>query len=249
MTTYSSFFSSGLLAAHHAVYNNFSTRELGSGLSPSTLTVSDSLEHTSDVELDRSVTPTPMNIAQTGSSSVAQGFSAQPKLRRRRSSLTMATSPINAIKSPARSAGNAMQFQRHLYASPGVPAVAVIASKGKSLLGRLRSGSVGSVLKSRRGIRRVPGPSLPPPSAPLPPLPSLPTIPGTPTRSKTKSFSIHFPSGTSPVLARKLAVAGGAGEVTNFVLQSTHYIPVSPTSMSPRQPWENCSFEAVTRTC
>ncbi|KIK52117.1 hypothetical protein GYMLUDRAFT_251471 [Collybiopsis luxurians FD-317 M1] len=250
MTAYSSFFSSGLLAAHHAVYNNFS-HSRSDDVSPSLFGLSDPLDDSSDIEMDRSSTPVPPTNAQPApwAQSAQTG---QPKLRRRKSSLTMATSPMNMIKSPSRSAGNAIQLQRHLFASPSrsrsgsassvlsigeelAPHQTVsngsndVASKSNSLFGRMRSGSVGSALKSRRIVRRVPGPSCPPPSLPLPPLPSLPSIPGTPSRSKTKAFSIQVPASTSHALAQKLAAAGN--DVHGHPLQA-----VSPTSMSPRQP-------------
>lgn len=212
MTTYSDFFSSGLLAGPH-MYNN-KNHSFPTSPSPSLLSVTDDLDDTSDIELDRSTTPTP-HQAQAQPQ-------PQPRLRRRRSSLTVGTSAMNLIKSPSRAAGNALNLQRHLIASPGrsrsgsassVMSIGEeplrngnIASESTSLLGRMRSGSVGSVLKSRR-IRRFPGPSFPPPSAPLPPLPS---IPGTPSRSKTKAFSIAVSPTVTEALAQKLADASSA---------------------------------------
>ncbi|KAJ3761748.1 hypothetical protein EV360DRAFT_67615 [Lentinula raphanica] len=199
MTTYSAFFSSGLLAPPHlypSMYNN------------SNLDVED---HASDMELDRSMTPTSTNM--DGSMSSVQ--QPQPRLRRRRSSLTIGASPLNTIKSPSRAAGTALQLQRHLYNTPsrsrsgsvssvmgnGEDISSNIASEKTSLYRRMRSGSVGSVLKSKRGTRRgVPGPSFPPPSAPLP---ALPPIPGTPNRSK--AFSLAVPTIATRDLARKLA--------------------------------------------
>lgn len=215
------------------------------------LGVSDILDDTSDIELDRSTTPTPAPNGQPAQS-------GQPKLRRRRSSLTLGTSPMNVIKSPSRSVGSALQLQRHLYASPGrarsgstSSIISIgeevhqtsnnIASESTSLFGRMRSGSIGSALKSRRTIRRVPGPSCPPPSAPLPPLPplsalpTLPSIPGTPNRSKTKAFSIQVPPSATQSLARKLAAAGG--DNNGLALQTNNmFVPTSPTLSSPRQP-------------
>ncbi|KAJ3799616.1 hypothetical protein GGU11DRAFT_652616, partial [Lentinula aff. detonsa] len=187
MTTYSAFFSSGLLAAphmysSHSVYDN---RIPSHGdPSPSLLSVSDVIDDTSDLELDRSTTPTPTNVDGQATST----HQAQHCIRRRRSSLTVGTSPMNIIKSPSRAAGTALQLQRHLLTSPGrsrsgstSSVVSIgeevnsnIASESTSLYRRMRSGSVGSVLKSRRGARRgAPGPKFPPPSAPLPALPSI----------------------------------------------------------------------------
>ncbi|KAJ3806130.1 hypothetical protein F5876DRAFT_81019 [Lentinula aff. lateritia] len=212
MTTYSAFFSSGLLAAphmssSHLMYNNHIPRH--GDVSPSLLTITDALDDTSDIDLDRSSTPT--------LTSIETSMHQTQRLRRRRSSLTIGTSPINAIKSPSRAAGNALQLQRHLFTTPGrsrsgstssVMSIGEevnsnIASENTSLYRRMRSGSVGSVLKSRRGVRRgVPGPSFPPPSAPLP---ALPPIPGTPSR--TKAFSLAVPSIATQALAQKLAAA------------------------------------------
>lgn len=154
MTTYSAFFSSGLLAAPHMyssrLYNNKHEA------SPSLLGMGDMLDDTSDIEVDRSTTPTPATVP-----SDSQSHHALPRLRRRRSSLTVGTSPINCIKSPTRAAGNALQLQRHLFASPSrsrsgsidsvlgeeLPQLNNIASKSTSLLSRMRSGSVGTTLK------------------------------------------------------------------------------------------------------
>ncbi|KAJ3890518.1 hypothetical protein GG344DRAFT_20940, partial [Lentinula edodes] len=157
MTTYSAFFSSGLLAAphmssSHSMYNNHIPRH--GDVSPSLLTVTDALDDTSDIELDRSSTPTLTNIETS--------MHQTQRLRRRRSSLTIGTSPINAIKSPSRAAGNALQLQRHLFTTPG----------------RSRSGSTSSVMSIGEEVNSniasentIPGPSFPPPSAPLPALP------------------------------------------------------------------------------
>ena len=43
----------------------------------------------------------------------------QPKLRKRRSSLTLATSPMNTIRSPTRAANNALHLQRQLFTAIG----------------------------------------------------------------------------------------------------------------------------------
>jgi hypothetical protein len=242
-TAYSSFFSSGLLAAPHNLSRN------ASNVSPSLRSASDVLDDISDMELDRdrskTPTPAPVNVAP------------QPRLRRRRSSLTTGTSSMNSIKSPTRAAGNALHFQRHLYSAStsvtssnrsrsGSASSAMslsigeeklshskdVATENNSLMRRLRSGSVGSVLKSRRTVRRVPGPSCPPPSAPLPPLPALPSIPGTPGRSKTKAFSLAVPSSATQALAQKLA--GDSLMLQTNVMNPS--VASSPTLMSPRQP-------------
>ncbi|KAJ3997336.1 hypothetical protein F5050DRAFT_1553074, partial [Lentinula boryana] len=159
MTTYSAFFSSGLLAAphmypSHSVYNN----HIPSHGDPSPSRVSDALDDTSDLELDRSTTPTPTSVEGQATST----HQAQHYIRRRRSSLTIGTSPMNIIKSPSRAAGTALQLQRHLLTSPG----------------RSRSGSTSSVVSIGEEVNTniasestTPGPKFPPPSAPLPALP------------------------------------------------------------------------------
>ncbi|KAJ3726519.1 hypothetical protein DFJ43DRAFT_1002020 [Lentinula guzmanii] len=181
MTTYSAFFSSGLLAAphvysSHSVYNN---RIPSHGdPSPSLLNVSDVIDDTSDLELDRST-----NVDGQATST----HQAQHCIRRRRSSLTVGTSPMNIIKSPSRAAGTALQLQRHLLTSPG----------------RSRSGSTSSVVSIGEEVNSniaSESPKFPPPSAPLP---ALPSIPGTPSRSK--AFSLAVPSIATQALARKLA--------------------------------------------
>jgi hypothetical protein len=252
MTSYSAFFSSGLLAAP-LMYNNHSfsfprrqdesssTRAFVPSSSMSS-SLTDILDDTSDIELDRSNTPTPAGQSSSSTTHQAQA-QPQPRLRRRRSSLTIGTSPMNIIRSPTRSVGNALQLQRHLLTSPGrsrsgsaSSVISIeeeqlhggsgnIASERTSLVGRMRSGSVGSALKSRR-IRRFPGPSCPPPSAPLPPLPS---IPGTPNRSK--AFSLAVSPSTTQALARKLAAASG-----DALAIQTNVLAPSPMLTSPRQP-------------
>ncbi|KAF9078328.1 hypothetical protein BDP27DRAFT_1309420 [Rhodocollybia butyracea] len=228
MTTYSAFFSSGLLAAPHMyssrLYNNKHEA------SPSRLGMGDMLDDTSDIEVDRSTTPTPATVP-----SDSQSHHALPRLRRRRSSLTVGTSPINCIKSPTRAAGNALQLQRHLFTSPSrsrsgsidsvlgeeLPQLNNIASKSTSLLSRMRSGSVGTTLKPRRGVRRgVPGPTLPPPSLPLP------AIPGTPSR--VKAFSLAISTSATHALAQRLAA--------DVLTSQSDSLPASPTFSSPRQP-------------
>ncbi|KAF8159198.1 hypothetical protein B0H34DRAFT_796487 [Crassisporium funariophilum] len=157
----------------------------------------------------RSATPTPQTTpmqspqAVKAKTATPQQTLMAPRLRRRRSSLTQATSPMNAIRSPARTAGNALHLQRQLCttagpASPRARSGSVssgegmatsrygnisVASDSTSLIGRLRSGSVGSppaapvAFRHRRGVRRLhtaplSAPAAPPPTAPLPALPS-----------------------------------------------------------------------------
>lgn len=168
MASYSAFFSSGLLAPQlvykpstmdsDTIFNDYYDSP------PSPLPAFDDV---SDVEMERSITPTsssPMLASSsqttafptTSTSQAAPVQAAMPRTRKRRSSLTVATSPvINSIKSPTRSAGTALQFQRFLQASPsrtrsgsvGGESFNNTATEQTSLMGRMRSGSVGTVLR------------------------------------------------------------------------------------------------------
>ncbi|KAG5732858.1 hypothetical protein E4T56_gene7943 [Termitomyces sp. T112] len=165
MATYSAFFSSGFLASRNA----HDTSSLG-------------LSSDSDTEpdTDRESTPTPDNISRA----VPVPAAPQSRLRKRRSSLTIGTSPMNAIRSPQRNASAALQLQMHLTSpsrsrSGSLSAAGTnnsnIASESTSLVGRMRSGSVGVALRPRRNVRRlapVPAPA-PPPTAPLPAVPAF----------------------------------------------------------------------------
>ena len=189
LTSYSSFFSSGLLAQHkprlerRGTFSSDSSgawdESLSRSSSPGPLPDDsdmevDSKEFTSNSAARRSVTPTPHSLddaegtptpvrsrhldktsPQSNSSSSTQS-SAQPqapRLRRRRSSTTLGTNPMTAIRSPARSAGNALHVQRARSGSVNSDAVTVYsgsaasmaAMEGTSLVGRMRSGSCSSV--------------------------------------------------------------------------------------------------------
>jgi hypothetical protein len=203
MTTYSAFFSSGLLAPHHAYFTSASsafprtpTKQRGENyLSPGammTATPSPArpssplpIPDDSDVEFgfdmdvdqkekdrDNDVTPTQTHRGTLTSSSNIHlpKQQPQPRLRKRRSSITLAASPMNAIRSPARMAGAALQLQRHLPPAGGLGArsrsgslvqsgelepdlrvggngMRNVACESTSLVGRMRSGSVGSLLR------------------------------------------------------------------------------------------------------
>ncbi|KAG6891122.1 hypothetical protein C0992_010416 [Termitomyces sp. T32_za158] len=167
MTTYSAFFSSGLLASRHAADSPYDY-DPSSPLSDSDL----------EPDTDRENTPTPENITRATPAPAV----SQRRHRKRRSSLTIATSPMNAIRSPQRNATAALQLQKHLPSpsrsrSGSLSATGAnnIASQGTSLVGRMRSGSIGAALRPRRNIRRlvsVPA-AAPPPTVPLPALPAL----------------------------------------------------------------------------
>ena len=105
--------------------------------------------------------PQPVKIhSKSQTQQQPQQQSTQPMLRKRRSSLTLAISPMNAIRSPTRTASNAIHLQRQLSTavSPrsrsgsvsGEDATASrysnvgVASSETSLEGRMRSGSLGS---------------------------------------------------------------------------------------------------------
>ena len=95
--------------------------------------------------------PMTTTTTTTCTTSTATTTTAHPRLRRRRSSLTQATSPMNAIRSPTRAAGNALHH--HLQIVPtatsrsrsGSLSVAGDAmgagTYSSSLVGRMRSGS------------------------------------------------------------------------------------------------------------
>ncbi|KAG9224269.1 hypothetical protein CCMSSC00406_0004768 [Pleurotus cornucopiae] len=202
MASYSAFFSSGLLAPYQAY-----TSATASSFDMSPIRPASPLP---GADIERSSTPTPSSHRNSSdlplidedaampSTTHSPQSSAAPRLRRRRSSLTVGMSPMNTIKSPQRNAGAAMRFAHHSISisSPsrsrsgsigagngssmgGIAAdLFGVASQGTSLVGRMRSGSVGGALRPRRALRRgltnfVPA-AAPPPSAPLPPLPLLP---------------------------------------------------------------------------
>lgn len=155
-----------------------------------------------DMDVDRDATPTQTHRGTLTSTSQSQNHvlprqQSQPRLRKRRSSITLAASPMNAIRSPARTAGAALHLQRHLPPPPpggfggsrsrsgslvqagelalglglGGNDVRNVACESTSLVGRMRSGSVGGLLRPRRGVRKLTAPAVPPPTAPLPALP------------------------------------------------------------------------------
>ncbi|KAG6860004.1 hypothetical protein C0995_000648 [Termitomyces sp. Mi166 len=173
MATYSAFFSSGLLASRNTAHPPYDYDASSPVLPSSPLSDSDI-----EPDTDRESTPTPDNISRAAPVPAAP----RPRLRKRRSSLTVGTSPMNAIRSPQRNASAALQLQMHLSSpsrsrSGSLSAMGTnnIASQSTSLVGRMRSGSVGAALRPRRIVRRlvsVPAPA-PPPTAPLPAVPPL----------------------------------------------------------------------------
>jgi hypothetical protein len=160
---YSAFFSSGLLAQHTPQKKKLNSSS------------SHNIQDDSPMDIDmasyddssRSVTPTPRlkPPVQSPQPSKMQA-TLSPKLRKRRSSLTMATSPMNNIRSPARAANNALHVQRQLFTAMGPTSHsrsrsgglagedasasrfgnAGVASSETSLGGRLRGRSFGCAL-------------------------------------------------------------------------------------------------------
>ncbi|KAJ7089726.1 hypothetical protein B0H15DRAFT_838967 [Mycena belliarum] len=112
-------------------------------------------------------------------------FPASPtyasRTRKRRSSITISASPVSAMKhakSPARAAGNAWHIASVASNSPSRSrSGSNVASEDTSMLGRIRSGSMGPRLRSKKSLltNRRPlalfAPTAPPPTAPLPALP------------------------------------------------------------------------------
>jgi len=205
--SYSSFFSSGFeLASHHSPPSS-----PGPGCPDSTMIISRTpSREITDIEED--TTPTSMGSFDK------LNATERPKLRKRRSSLTIATSPLAQIKSNTRNVDAAVQRQSIISRSRS-GSVNEYAMEGNILLGRKRSGSIGIALRSRRVIRK---PSGPPPTIPLPPLPLPPlsapadgffnipgSQPGTPRRrplmmrsSTTENYDQAMPS--SPISASHL---------------------------------------------
>ncbi len=169
MSLYSPFFSSGLLAPHtprcrarNAFDSDFSEPWDDSECSPSCPSSPIPLPDDCAMELDahsvvkaadssetrRSVTPTPQSRQTTpvASPQAVKGGSrdVRPRLRRRRSSLTQATSPIRAIRSPTRAAENAFNLRTRSGSLHG-DIISRLATEETSLVGRLRSGSCSNV--------------------------------------------------------------------------------------------------------
>ncbi|KAJ3562632.1 hypothetical protein NP233_g9454 [Leucocoprinus birnbaumii] len=238
-TTYSAFFSSGLLAPP-TLYSKTGTPPSSPGLLPSSPGFAplspgvtrgssptpmdddsdiEDLDITMDVDSTRAITPTPSSAggrSRSGSVASTVQQAPRPRLRRRRSSINVATSPMNAIKSPQRNAGNALHLQQRIPPLPttnsvgrsrsgslsflglGAPSSAdssdapKVASQSISLFGRMRSGSIGSssitnMFRPRRLARRLAsGPAPSPP--PTAPLPAIPTEMSKHTHSKSNSL-------------------------------------------------------------
>ncbi|KAL0569050.1 hypothetical protein V5O48_012919 [Marasmius crinis-equi] len=245
-TGYSDFFSSGLLAppvpyTRPRYDSTSSTMSTMSTISNSTVTttISDALDDASDIEDNvfssnraRGTTPTPANQPPK---------SPKRTLRKRKSSLSVSTSPLTSLRSPNRAAENALSFQRHLQGTPSRArsgSINSVATESTSMLGRIsstvggrpRSGSLGTALRSRqRSIRSLPNNPLPPPTAPLPPLPPLPSNPTTPQRLHGRSFSLGpRAAGGSLCLQQRLPTVPGTPPSASKMDISDVYVPPSP---------------------
>ncbi|KAN0088315.1 hypothetical protein V8E55_005372 [Tylopilus felleus] len=232
MATYSAFFSSGLLAPRVA---RCTTPVLPS--SPMAIPTSP----VDPVDRQLSLTPTSPGPASPCPKALeAPTNSERPRMRRRRSSININTSPMSLIKSPIRNAGAALQRTglmsptRHRAASVGINE----AFENNSLFGRLSSGSVGDTANPpkhlRRAIRR-PVPLVPPPSAPLP------APPLSPTSKYASSFlppAILVPMQRQPLTTRS-SYTDNVGSLFSSTLPSPtllspDYAPKMPFKLSPR---------------
>ncbi|KIO07574.1 hypothetical protein M404DRAFT_388684 [Pisolithus tinctorius Marx 270] len=140
MATYSAFFSSGLLA-------------------PGITRPSSPIDPVDRESLQPPITPTTPHAKPVA----ANAGGERPRMRRRRSSINIAASPMAAIKSPSRNATSA--FQRAGIMSPTRSRAGSVneASENNSLFGRMRSGSV-TVMQSVRSY--CPSTERPPPGSP-----------------------------------------------------------------------------------
>jgi hypothetical protein len=169
MTGYSSIFSSGLLATprpdRHADPSDHSIPA-----QPSSPMNVDSDPDTTPTKLNTPLVPSfevvvdyfmPRSRASSNASTNSSVFGGVPRLRRRRSSLSVANNGLGAVKSPQRNAGIALQ--RSTFIGPGgrarsgsvdvgpngVPRVdelCCVPASGR-VGGRSRSGSTGAALR------------------------------------------------------------------------------------------------------
>ncbi|KAI0762109.1 hypothetical protein BD413DRAFT_616605 [Trametes elegans] len=234
-TFYSSFFSSGLLAQHSPRPLTPRPSSPTTPRPPLASLASDDTTPTAPAAADdvfsaheeSQVLP---SISVPPSTTPAESDS-RPRLRRRRSSLAGAASPLTTMKSSAPMRQVAASVQRQnltLRARAGSDAsilsnatASSVSSFGAAgpentasskpqrpgLMGRLRSGSLGTaLLRPRRGLRRAaapPMPAPPPPTAPLPDLPPLSSSPSPPRTLATITASPSQPTTPRRPLARR----------------------------------------------
>ncbi|OSD07109.1 hypothetical protein PYCCODRAFT_796235 [Trametes coccinea BRFM310] len=227
-TFYSNFFSSGLLAAQHSPRPANTPRSSSpttprpphAALAPEDTTPTGPAIAHDVFSTDESQVLPSISVAAP-SASTSEGDS-RPRLRRRRSSLAGAASPLATMKTsaPMRQAASSVQRQNltlraragsdasilstatassvSSFGAAGVEnAPASSSQRPSGIIGRLRSGSLGTaLLRPRRGLRRAapPMPAPPPPTAPLPEVPppssptmrqALPTITASPSQPTT----------------------------------------------------------------
>ncbi|KAI0821686.1 hypothetical protein BC628DRAFT_1328993 [Trametes gibbosa] len=228
-TFYSSFFSSGLLSQH-------SPRPLtprpASPTTPRPSTVSLAPEDTTPTAPAPAAAHDVFSATEDQvlpSISVAAPSNEQdsrPRLRRRRSSLAGAASPLANMKSSAPMRQVAASVQRQnltlrsragsdasilstatassvsSFSAMGLDNVSAPAVQRPSgFLGRLRSGSLGTALmRPRRALRRAAAPPMPapPPNAPLPALPPLPV-----SSNPSRTLPTIIASPTQPTTPRR----------------------------------------------
>lgn len=160
MPAYSNLFSSGLLAPHQGLCDSRAHTPTPADTPMLTPT-------TSADPVDRFPTSTPPRNFSSNAMQVSPGPSGnsqsdthtnttemRPRLRKRRSSLSVTTSPKGHIKSPGRSAGHALQRtglmspSRMRSRSVGEFGNGNVASEETSLAGRMWSGCTGGILRS-----------------------------------------------------------------------------------------------------
>ncbi|KAI0070025.1 hypothetical protein K474DRAFT_931140 [Panus rudis PR-1116 ss-1] len=241
-TFYSSFFSSGLLAA--STPSPTPTQESFMVDAPSTPRAAlQDMRETTPTATSPNTLP---SIVETSPAPPAVQAPRPPTLRRRRSSLSVAASPVAGLKASTQrhhslvtgtSANNAGSVGRNR-ARAG--SVVEAATQSNSLVGRMRSGSIGSSL-SRRVLRPKPTP-LPAPTAPLPSLPNQPPLspiqiePSTPTRplvrrsqttDSTMTTNLLVPINTPP-LSRALTPTTPVG------FDDVSMSPMTPSPLANR---------------
>ncbi|KAH0836870.1 hypothetical protein J3R83DRAFT_8660 [Lanmaoa asiatica] len=227
MATYSTFFSSGLLAPRIA-------RCTTPVLPPSPMAISAGPVEPVDRQL--SLTPTPVGQTSPCSKALAAHTNSErPAMRRRRSSINIGASPMALIKSPVRNAGAALQ--RTGFMSPTRHRAASVsmneAFENNSLFGRLRSGSVSGITNPPKRLRRVvhrPVPLVPPPSVPLPALP--PRSPTAKCGSSLLPPAILVPMSRQHLTTRS-SRTDDVGNIFSPTLLSPDYTAKIPFKLSP----------------
>ncbi|KLO10966.1 hypothetical protein SCHPADRAFT_906425 [Schizopora paradoxa] len=175
---------------------------------------------------------------QVSSHSHVPGSPSRPRLRKRRSSLTVANSPLGTVglRSPSRAAANS--YSRTVLMSPSKSQtiayqksisknVAETGGKGdgqgQSFMQRLRSGS----FRTRRGpIPRKPAPA--PPTLPLPEVPSQSYAQHSPTRASFRPTPSHITPLSLPLPIH-------APQPRKVLADSSLYSPNAPASASLSQ--------------